>query len=77
MLDNPLICHSCNRPFARLENGVLIIESRHSGETHTNTVAIAELARLCYGDGWLRLFAIAQQLNELVSSLNKQVDVQE
>lgn len=76
-MPNSLTCSSCGRPFARIENGALVIESRHSGETHTNTIAITELNRLWHGDDWMRLFVLAQQLNDLASTLNKQVDVSE
>lgn len=40
----------CGLPWGRLSNGVLIIESRHHGQTHTNVIAVAELQRLAAGN---------------------------
>lgn len=42
----PLRCSKCGLPFARVQNGVLIIESKHRGETHVNVIAVADLAEL-------------------------------
>jgi hypothetical protein len=39
-------CSCCRLPLARIQNGVLIIESRHHGERHTNVIALAELVQL-------------------------------
>ena len=41
-----LRCSTCNAPYGRLQNGVLIVDSRHHGEVHRNVVAVSELARL-------------------------------
>lgn len=41
-----LRCSTCNLPFAKMENGVLIVESAHRGQKHVNVVAISELVRL-------------------------------
>ena len=38
-----LRCATCELPYARLQNGVLIIESRHHGQIHVNTIPIAVL----------------------------------
>lgn len=43
-------CSCCKLPFARIQNGVLIIESRHHGEKHTNVIALAELLRMISAD---------------------------
>jgi hypothetical protein len=42
----PLRCSKCGLPYARVQNGVLIIESKHRGETHVNVIALADLAEL-------------------------------
>ncbi len=42
-------CSCCKLPFARIQNGVLIIESRHHGEKHTNVISLADLIQLIYG----------------------------
>jgi hypothetical protein len=39
-------CSCCKLPFARIQNGALVIDSRHHGERHTNVIALAELVRL-------------------------------
>ena len=41
-----LRCAECGLPFGRVQNGVLIVESRHHGETHTNAIAVQRLQRL-------------------------------
>jgi hypothetical protein len=41
-----LRCAICRLPFAKLRNGVLIVESRHHGAVHVNVIAVHELARL-------------------------------
>ena len=38
-----LRCATCELPFARVQNGVLIVESRHHGEVHVNAVPLAAL----------------------------------
>ena len=42
----PFFCGCCELPFARLQNGVLVIQSNHHGEKHQNVIAVAELVRL-------------------------------
>ena len=39
-----LRCGCCGMPFARLEGGRLIVVSAHHGQSHTSSVAVAELA---------------------------------
>lgn len=41
-----LRCPTCGLPYARLSGNVLIIESRHHGEKHTNTITVDKLAEL-------------------------------
>lgn len=41
----PLRCHCCDLPWGYIQNGVLIVQSRHHGETHTNVIAISELTK--------------------------------
>lgn len=41
----PLRC-TCGLPYARILNGVLIVESKHRGETHVNVISLADLAEL-------------------------------
>lgn len=41
-----LPCSICRLPFARIENGVLIIESRHHGDKHTNVISLKTLLEL-------------------------------
>ena len=49
-----LRCSECGLPWGRVENGVLIVESRHHGETHVNVIPVADLARLAEAnaEGW-------------------------
>jgi hypothetical protein len=42
----PLRCSKCGLPFARVQNGVLIVESKHRGETHVNVIPLAHLIEL-------------------------------
>ena len=43
-----LRCRICDVPFATLQNGAIVIESRHHGQKHINTIAIADLlAYIC------------------------------
>ena len=37
---------NCGTPWAKIINGVLVVESRHRGEKHTNVLALEELRRL-------------------------------
>ena len=41
-----LRCAICNLPWAKIRNGVLIVESRHHGAVHVNVIAVSELARV-------------------------------
>lgn len=45
-----LRCAECGLPFGRIQNGALIIESRHHGERHTNTIAVQRLQQLARRD---------------------------
>lgn len=42
----PCGCAGCELPFAYIQNGVLVIESRHHGEQHVNVLRLEELIRL-------------------------------
>jgi hypothetical protein len=41
-----LRCAVCNLPWAKIRNGVLIVESRHHGAIHVNVIAVDEVVRL-------------------------------
>lgn len=41
-----LPCSRCGLPTGRIENGVLIIESRHHGRTHRNVYALDQIRRM-------------------------------
>ena len=43
-----LRCHKsdCRRPWGHIYNGVLTVESRHEGKTHTNAIALMTLLQL-------------------------------
>jgi len=42
-----LRCEECGRPFAYVTaDGKVVVQSRHGGNAHTNTIAVTELARL-------------------------------
>lgn len=41
-----LRCGQCGLPWAKVQNGVLVVESRHHGERHVNVIALAELFKL-------------------------------
>lgn len=36
-------CYKCDLPFARLQNGSIVIESRHHGEKHVNSISVWDL----------------------------------
>ena len=38
----------CTLPWARVQNGCLVVQSRHNGMTHTNAIPIDKLAEICY-----------------------------
>jgi hypothetical protein len=42
-----LRCDDCGLPWARVRNGVLMVESRHHGEKHTGVIPVAELVKMC------------------------------
>lgn len=42
----PCGCAGCELPFAYIQNGVLVIESRHHGEQHVNVLALAQVIEL-------------------------------
>lgn len=46
-----LRCATCNLPFARIQHGALVIQSRHHGEAHTNAISLAELKTLLEAEG--------------------------
>lgn len=41
-----LPCDKCRLPYARVQNGCLVIESRHHGEIHTNAIPLAQVRAL-------------------------------
>jgi len=41
-----LRCAICNLPWAKIRNGVLIVESRHHGAVHVNVIAVDEVAQM-------------------------------
>jgi len=46
MSDVVLRCGQCGLPWAKICNGVLVVESRHHGDRHVNVIALDEIARL-------------------------------
>ena len=46
MMNKIFRCHKCNLPFARLQNGSIVIESRHHGEKHVNSISVWDLVLL-------------------------------
>jgi hypothetical protein len=43
-----LRCAACGLPWARLQNGVLMVQSKHHGEKHVNGIAVTRLVELCH-----------------------------
>lgn len=41
-----LRCAQCGLPFARIQNGVLVVESRHHGQVHVNVLSLANILEL-------------------------------
>ena len=41
-----LMCACCTLPFGYVQNGVLMIVSKHGGDKHTNMITLEELRRL-------------------------------
>lgn len=39
-------CGACTLPYARVQNGILVIQSDHYGKTHTNVLTLEEVRRL-------------------------------
>lgn len=39
-------CDECNLPYARVQDGVLVIESRHYGVKHTNVIRLEDMIEL-------------------------------
>ena len=50
IVSEPLRCAQCGLPFARLQGGTLIIESKHRGRVHVNVIAVSELAKMVEDD---------------------------
>jgi len=50
----------CGSIVAVLENGALVIESRHHGERHTTVFSLAMLWALAHGEGPGRLMLTAE-----------------
>lgn len=44
-----LRCAQCGLPIAEIQNGCLVILSRHHGERHVNAIPLAELVRRAGG----------------------------
>lgn len=45
-MDVVLRCGQCGLPWAKISNGVLVVESRHHGDRHVNVIALEALLRL-------------------------------
>lgn len=41
-----LRCGCCGLPFARVQNGCLVVQSSHHGESHVNVIPLDEVRRL-------------------------------
>ena len=41
-----LLCSCCNLPFAKLQFGRIVIESKHHGYLHTNAVSLDDLENI-------------------------------
>jgi hypothetical protein len=41
-----LRCGTCGLPWAKVQNGTLIVESHHHSDKHVNVMPLAELQRL-------------------------------
>lgn len=41
-----LICSCCNLPFARVQFGRLVIQSKHYSDMHTNALTLEDLKQL-------------------------------
>ena len=40
------LCSCCNLPFAKLQFGRLVIQSKHHGDDHTNGLELQDLERI-------------------------------
>ncbi len=45
-----LRCCHCGLPWAKVQAGVLIIESKHHGDKHVNVIPLADLLRMCHNE---------------------------
>jgi len=41
-----LVCSCCRLPFARIQNGTLIVESHHHGQKHVNCLPLQDVVQL-------------------------------
>ncbi len=41
-----LICACCNLPFARLQFGKLVVQSKHYSDSHTNGLTLDDLKKI-------------------------------
>jgi len=41
-----LRCPDCGLPFARVQDGVLVIETQHYGKRHTNVLRLEDVVQL-------------------------------
>ena len=41
-----LLCTCCDLPFARLQFGRLVVESKHHGDVHTNALTLENLEKI-------------------------------
>lgn len=46
----PLPCAKCNLPYARVQNGCLVITARHHGEIHVNAIPLTQVRALLEAD---------------------------
>lgn len=42
----PIRCLCCPRPFATIQDGRLVIQSKHGSATHVNALTVEDLERL-------------------------------
>ena len=57
---------ACGRPWAYISDGSIIVESRHNGNTHTNSLSLAKLLALIKGSSQIGDEVL---LNKLIGSL--------
>lgn len=46
-----LKCSCCDLPFATIQRGVLMVNSRHHGDKHVNVITLAELVSRLQPEG--------------------------